>query len=156
MGKKFVYLFSEGNDHMRELLGGKGANLAEMTLLGMPVPQGFTITTEACTQYYEDNETITWFYDTDYEFLNGDNVEQIIVSGKRAKDTIVRLLMAGVPKEKIFADRDEVESVRKYFKPKDIESVYVLYDLYAMKQKEEVHQEVKKILEDTFGKKVEE
>ena len=58
MGKKFVYLFSEGNDHMRELLGGKGANLAEMTLLGMPVPQGFTITTEACTQYYEDNETI--------------------------------------------------------------------------------------------------
>ena len=105
---------------------------------------------------HEDNETITWFYDTDYEFLNGDNVEQIIVSGKRAKDTIVRLLMAGVPKEKIFADRDEVESVRKYFKPKDIESVYVLYDLYAMKQKEEVHQEVKKILEDTFGKKVEE
>ncbi len=71
---------------------------------------------------HEDNETITWFYDTDYE-LNGDNVEQIIVSGKRAKDTIVRLLMAGVPKEKIFADRDEVESVRKYFKPKDIESV---------------------------------
>ena len=58
MGKKFVYLFSEGNDHMRELLGGKGANLAEMTLLGMPVPQGFTITTEACTQYYADNETI--------------------------------------------------------------------------------------------------
>ena len=58
MGKKFVYLFSEGNDHMRELLGGKGANLAEMTLLGMPVPQGFTITTEACTQYYTDNETI--------------------------------------------------------------------------------------------------
>ena len=52
--------------------------------------------------------------------------------------------------------RDEVESVRKYCKPKDIESVYVLYDLYAMKQKEEVHQEVKKILEDTFGKKVEE
>ena len=84
---------------------------------------------------HEDNETITWFYDTDYEFLNGDNVEQIIVSGKRAKDTIVRLLMAGVPKEKIFADRDEVESVRKYFKPKDIESVYVLYDLYAMKKK---------------------
>ena len=105
---------------------------------------------------HEDNETITWFYDTDYEFLNGDNVEQIIVSGKRSKDTIVRLLMAGVPKEKIFADRDEVESVRKYFKPKDIESVYVLYDLYAMKQKEEVHQEVKKILESTFGNEVEE
>ena len=56
--KKFVYLFSEGNAKMRELLGGKGANLAEMTGLGMPVPQGFTITTEACTQYYEDGEKI--------------------------------------------------------------------------------------------------
>lgn len=58
MGKKFVYLFSEGNENMKELLGGKGANLAQMTSLGMPVPQGFTITTEACIQYYEDNETI--------------------------------------------------------------------------------------------------
>ena len=55
---KYVYLFSEGNGKMRELLGGKGANLAEMTNLGMPVPQGFTITTEACTQYYEDGEKI--------------------------------------------------------------------------------------------------
>ncbi|MBR1736763.1 MAG: pyruvate, phosphate dikinase, partial [Firmicutes bacterium] len=58
MSKKYVYLFSEGNGSMRELLGGKGANLAEMTNLGMPVPQGFTISTEACTQYYADNETI--------------------------------------------------------------------------------------------------
>ncbi|MDR3296463.1 MAG: pyruvate, phosphate dikinase [Clostridiales Family XIII bacterium] len=58
MEKKFVYLFSEGNGSMRELLGGKGANLAEMTNLGMPVPQGFTITTEACTQYYADGEEI--------------------------------------------------------------------------------------------------
>ena len=55
---KFVYLFTEGNGSMRELLGGKGANLAEMTVLGMPVPQGFTVTTEACTRYYEDNKTI--------------------------------------------------------------------------------------------------
>ncbi len=55
---KYVYLFSEGNGKMRELLGGKGANLAEMTSLGMPVPQGFTITTEACTKYYEDGEKI--------------------------------------------------------------------------------------------------
>ena len=54
MSKKYVYLFSEGNAKMRELLGGKGANLAEMTNIGLPVPQGFTITTEACTQYYED------------------------------------------------------------------------------------------------------
>ena len=58
MAKKFVYLFKEGNGSMRELLGGKGANLAEMTNLGMPVPRGFTVTTEACTQYYEDGEVI--------------------------------------------------------------------------------------------------
>ena len=55
MAKKYCYLFSEGNANMRELLGGKGANLAEMTNIGLPVPQGFTITTEACTQYYENN-----------------------------------------------------------------------------------------------------
>ncbi len=58
MSKKYVYLFSEGNANMRELLGGKGANLAEMTNIGLPVPQGFTITTEACTQYYEDGRQI--------------------------------------------------------------------------------------------------
>ena len=58
MSKKYVYLFKEGNGSMRELLGGKGANLAEMTNLGLPVPQGFTITTEACTQYYEDGRKI--------------------------------------------------------------------------------------------------
>ena len=58
MANKWVYLFSEGNANMRELLGGKGANLAEMTSLGLPVPQGFTITTEACTQYYEDGREI--------------------------------------------------------------------------------------------------
>ena len=58
MAKKWVYLFSEGNADMRELLGGKGANLAEMTKIGLPVPQGFTITTEACTQYYEDGREI--------------------------------------------------------------------------------------------------
>ena len=58
MAKKFVYLFSEGNATMREILGGKGANLAEMTQIGLPVPQGFTISTEACTQYYEDGRQI--------------------------------------------------------------------------------------------------
>ena len=58
MSKKYIYLFSEGNAKMRELLGGKGANLAEMTGLGLPVPQGFTISTEACTQYYEDGRRI--------------------------------------------------------------------------------------------------
>ena len=55
---KYVYLFKEGNADMRNLLGGKGANLAEMTNLGLPVPQGFTITTEACTRYYTDGKTI--------------------------------------------------------------------------------------------------
>ena len=56
--KKYLYMFEEGNKDMRELLGGKGANLAEMTNIGLPVPQGFTITTEACTQYYDDGRQI--------------------------------------------------------------------------------------------------
>ena len=58
MATKWVYMFKEGDATMRNLLGGKGANLAEMTNLGLPVPQGFTITTEACTQYYEDGRKI--------------------------------------------------------------------------------------------------
>ena len=58
MSTKYIYLFSEGDGSMRELLGGKGANLAEMNNLGMPVPQGFTITTEACTRYYQDDKAI--------------------------------------------------------------------------------------------------
>ncbi|MDU2994550.1 MAG: PEP/pyruvate-binding domain-containing protein, partial [Clostridium sp.] len=59
MEKKYVYLFSEGNASMKNLLGGKGANLAEMTTLGIPVPTGFTVTTEACNKYYEDGKTIS-------------------------------------------------------------------------------------------------
>ena len=58
MANKWVYLFSEGDATMRNTLGGKGANLAEMTKLGLPVPQGFTVTTEACTRYYDDGEKI--------------------------------------------------------------------------------------------------
>ena len=58
MARKWVYAFTEGNADMRNLLGGMGANLAEMTNIGLPVPQGFTITTEACTQYYEDGRKI--------------------------------------------------------------------------------------------------
>ncbi|MBO5247848.1 MAG: pyruvate, phosphate dikinase, partial [Clostridia bacterium] len=58
MSTKYVYLFSEGNKDMRNLLGGKGANLAEMTAIGLPVPQGFTVTTEACTRYYDDGKQI--------------------------------------------------------------------------------------------------
>ena len=70
MGKKYVYLFSEGSGSMRELLGGKGSNLAEMTNLGMPVPQGFTVTTEACTRYYEDGQKIAKeIEDEIYEYL---------------------------------------------------------------------------------------
>ncbi len=70
MSHKYVYLFSEGNGKMRELLGGKGANLAEMTVLGMPVPQGFTISTEACTQYYEDGRQINAGIQAEiYEYL---------------------------------------------------------------------------------------
>ena len=58
MSQKFVYLFKEGDASMRELLGGKGANLAEMTKIGLPVPQGFTVSTEACTQYFEVGKKI--------------------------------------------------------------------------------------------------
>ena len=58
MSHKYVYLFTEGNGSMRELLGGKGANLAEMTNIGLPVPQGFTVSTDACTKYYEDGRMI--------------------------------------------------------------------------------------------------
>ena len=59
MSKKWVYMFSEGDASMRNLLGGKGANLAEMTKLGLPIPQGFTVTTEACTDYYDQGKTIS-------------------------------------------------------------------------------------------------
>ncbi len=71
MEKKYVYLFDEGNADMRNLLGGKGANLAEMSNLGMPVPNGFTITTEACNKYYEDGEKISEdIQDQIYEYLD--------------------------------------------------------------------------------------
>ena len=59
MEKKYVYLFKEGNGSMKNLLGGKGANLSVMTQLGIPVPQGFTVTTEACNKYYEDGKVIS-------------------------------------------------------------------------------------------------
>ena len=110
MAKKYCYLFSEGNANMRELLGGKGANLAEMTNIGLPVPQGFTITTEACTQYYEDGRKINpeivaeiEEYITKMEKINGkkfgDKENPLLVSvrsGARASmpgmmDTILNL-----------------------------------------------------------------
>jgi len=68
MGKKYVYLFKEGNASQRELLGGKGANLAEMTNLGLPVPEGFTICTDACNSYYENKRGIKEFIDNGYKY----------------------------------------------------------------------------------------
>jgi len=91
VSKKFVYLFSEGNGSMRELLGGKGANLAEMTVMGLPVPQGFTITTEACTQYYEDGERIN-------DEIQAQIMEYIVkmeaITGKKFGDTENPLLVS--------------------------------------------------------------
>ena len=89
--KKYVYLFSEGNGSMRELLGGKGANLAEMTNLGMPVPQGFTVSTEACTRYYDDGRAIA--PDIQEEILSYlTKLEEI--TGKKLGDTSNPLLVS--------------------------------------------------------------
>ncbi len=88
---KYVYLFSEGNKDMRNLLGGKGANLAEMTKLGLPVPQGFTITTEACTRYYEDGKKISEDIQNEI-FENIKKMEEI--TGKKFGDTENPLLVS--------------------------------------------------------------
>ena len=92
MSQKYVYLFSEGNKDMRNLLGGKGANLAEMTGLGLPVPQGFTITTEACTQYYEDGRKIN-------DEIQAQIMEYIVkmegITGKKFGDMENPLLVSG-------------------------------------------------------------
>ena len=91
MSHKYVYFFNEGNGKMRELLGGKGANLAEMTILGMPVPYGFTVSTEACTRYYDDGKKI------------GDDIQEQIYqqlavleekSGKKFGDPVNPLLVS--------------------------------------------------------------
>ncbi len=140
MSKKYVYLFSEGNGSMRELLGGKGANLAEMTRLGMPVPQGFTVSTEACTRYYEDGRQIAEdIQEQIYEALAkieeingkkfGDNNNPLLVSvrsGARASmpgmmDTILNLglndevaagMIAGNPDPKF--ERFVYDSYRRF------------------------------------------
>ena len=91
MSKKYVYLFSEGNANMRELLGGKGANLAEMTNIGLPVPQGFTITTEACTQYYEDGREIN---DEIQQQINEYIVKMEEITGKKFGDKTNPLLVS--------------------------------------------------------------
>ena len=92
MSHKYVYLFSEGDENMRELLGGKGANLAQMTRLGMPVPQGFTISTEACTRYYDDGKKIAPEIEAEiYEYLA--KMEEI--NGKKFGDPKNPLLVSG-------------------------------------------------------------
>ena len=89
--KKYVYLFSEGNASMRELLGGKGANLAEMTKIGLPVPQGFTISTEACTQYYEDGRQIN----AEIQKQIMENIEKMeAITGKKFGDKENPLLVS--------------------------------------------------------------
>ncbi len=91
MAKKYCYLFTEGNAGMRELLGGKGANLAEMTSLGLPVPQGFTISTEACTQYYEDGKLINPDIQAEiFEYIG--KMEEI--TGKKFGDKVNPLLVS--------------------------------------------------------------
>ncbi len=140
MAKKYVYLFSEGNAGMRELLGGKGANLAEMTNIGLPVPQGFTITTEACTQYYEDGQTINdeimdqiMEYVAKMEELNGKKFGDLknpllvsVRSGARASmpgmmdtilnlglnDDVVEAMIAGNPDPKF--ERFVYDSYRRF------------------------------------------
>ncbi|MBO5746605.1 MAG: pyruvate, phosphate dikinase, partial [Clostridia bacterium] len=91
MSHKFVYLFSEGDASMRELLGGKGANLAEMTKIGLPVPQGFTVSTEACTQYYEDGRKIN-------DAIKAEIMENIVkmegITGKKFGDKTNPLLVS--------------------------------------------------------------
>jgi len=88
---KWVYLFKEGNANMRELLGGKGANLAEMTNIGLPVPQGFTITTEACTQYYEDGREINAEIQSQ---INENIVKMEEITGKKFGDKENPLLVS--------------------------------------------------------------
>ena len=91
MSEKYVYLFKEGNANMRELLGGKGANLAEMTNLGLPIPQGFTVTTEACTKYYEDGEKINESIEKEI-FSSLEKLEEI--TGKKLGDETNPLLVS--------------------------------------------------------------
>ncbi len=91
MAKKYCYLFSEGNANMRELLGGKGANLAEMTNIGLPVPQGFTVSTEACTRYYEDGKRIS---DEIVEEINAHVAKMEEINGKKFGDKENPLLVS--------------------------------------------------------------
>ena len=123
MSHKYVYLFSEGNGSMRELLGGKGANLAEMTVLGMPVPQGFTVSTEACTRYYEDGKKIAPEIEEEI-YANLAKMEEI--NGKKFGDDknplLVSVVIIDEVKEKkgvkndIDLDADDMKELVRLFK----------------------------------------
>lgn len=102
---------------------------------------------------HEDSEVITWYYDADYEFLNSEETKQIIVGGKRYMDTVLRLLMAGVPKEKIVYARNEIEAVSN-IETNGIEKVFILYDLYSLELCENVKNKVKEKIK--IQKKMEE
>lgn len=91
MSKKYVYMFSEGDASMRNLLGGKGANLAEMTKMGLPIPQGFTVTTEACNKYYEDGEVIA---DEVVEQIKASLAKLEEIAGKKFGDSKNPLLVS--------------------------------------------------------------
>ena len=116
MAKKYCYLFSEGNANMRELLGGKGANLAEMTNIGLPVPQGFTITTEACTQYYEDGREINPEIMAE---INEYIVKMEGITGKKFGDKKNPLLVS----VRSGARAPIVDIIRKPFNERDIKAV---------------------------------
>ena len=114
MAKKWVYLFSEGNATMRNLLGGKGANLAEMTNLGLPVPQGFTITTEACTQYYDDGRKINdeimgqiMEHIAKMEEITGKNIPCINMVGGGIQDELLCELTAKATGKRVVAGPTE-------------------------------------------------
>jgi len=101
--------------------------------------------------YYDardSSENIAWLYDTDYELLNSDNIKQIIFGGARCKDHVVRSLLAGIPKEKMNWDKDEIESVR-FLDVKNVDKIYILHDVYTVdivkKVKEAIISKIKEI-----------
>ena len=176
MSQKYVYLFKEGNANMRELLGGKGANLAEMTNLGLPIPQGFTVTTEACTKYYEDGKTISQeIQDQIFAALKtleeiqgkkfGDNSDPLLVSvrsGARASmpgmmDTILNLGLNDIAVEGFAAKtgnpRFAYDSYRRFIQMysdvvMEVPKSYFEKIIDELKEEKEVHFDTELTTED--------
>ena len=94
----------------------------------------------------ESSENISWHYDTDFEFLNDDNIKQIIVTGVRHLDTYVRLRLADIPKRKIEHMKDEIDATKK-IKLKNIDSIYILYDVYTVHLRDKVKDKLKEIID---------